>query len=160
MPGMRRLTKDLASGFTVFWLLGMTQSINLIDGLDGLAGGIVAIAAGSFFVYSKHLGDVGLLSEPNIGPLIAIITLGSLGCVVCDESDNPRHVPSFPVTAVDTTAAGDAFAGALGFCLAQGQPIFEALCFASAAGAIATTRRGAQPAMPRLDEVNALLKPK
>jgi len=48
----------------------------LIDGLDGLAVGIVAIAAASFFVYSKHLGDVGLLSEPNIGPLIAIITLG------------------------------------------------------------------------------------
>ncbi len=96
----------------------------------------------------------------SLGAKIAIITLGSLGCVVCDESDNPRHVPSFPVTAVDTTAAGDAFAGALGFCLAQGQPIFEALCFASAAGAIATTRRGAQPAMPRLDEVNALLKPK
>ena len=70
------LPNDWIPLFTVFWLLGMTQSINLIDGLDGLAGGIVAIAAGSFFVYSKHLGDVGLLSEPNIGPLISIITLG------------------------------------------------------------------------------------
>lgn len=70
------LPNDWIPLFTVFWLLGMTQSINLIDGLDGLAGGIVAIAAASFFVYSKHLGDVGLLSEPNIGPLIAIITLG------------------------------------------------------------------------------------
>jgi len=70
------LPNDWIPLFTVFWLLGMTQSINLIDGLDGLAGGIVAIAAAAFFVYSKHLGDVGLLSEPNIGPLIAIITLG------------------------------------------------------------------------------------
>jgi len=70
------LPNDWIPLFTIFWLLGMTQSINLIDGLDGLAGGIVAIASGSFFVYSKHLGDVGLLSEPNIGPLIAIITLG------------------------------------------------------------------------------------
>jgi len=94
------------------------------------------------------------------GARIAVITLGSRGCVVCDESGNPRHIPSFPVTAVDTTAAGDAFAGALGFCLAQGQSILDALRFASAAGALASTRHGAQPAMPRLDEVNALAQSK
>ena len=70
------LSNDWIPLFTVVWLLGMTQAINLIDGLDGLATGIVAIAAGSFFVYSKHLGDLGLLAEPNIGPLISIITLG------------------------------------------------------------------------------------
>ena len=69
------LSNDWIPLFTVVWLLGMTQAINLIDGLDGLATGIVAIAAGSFFVYSKHLGDLGLLAEPNIGPLISIITL-------------------------------------------------------------------------------------
>ncbi len=91
---------------------------------------------------------------------IAVITLGSHGCVVCDESHNPRHIPSFAVTAVDTTAAGDAFAGALGFCLAQGQPILEALRFASAAGALVSTRQGAQPAMPRLDELMALAQAK
>ena len=70
------LSNDWIPLFTVVWLLGMTQAINLIDGLDGLATGIVAIAAGSFFVYSKHLGDLGPLAEPNIGPLISIITLG------------------------------------------------------------------------------------
>jgi len=96
----------------------------------------------------------------SLGARIGVITMGSQGCVVCDESDNPRHVPSFPVIAVDTTAAGDAFAGALGFCLAQGQPILDALRFASAAGALASTRHGAQPAMPRLDEVNALAESK
>jgi UDP-GlcNAc:undecaprenyl-phosphate/decaprenyl-phosphate GlcNAc-1-phosphate transferase len=63
---------------TVVWLLGMTQAINLIDGLDGLAAGIVAIGALAFFIYSLRLGDpaVGLLSSPSIGPLIAIITVG------------------------------------------------------------------------------------
>lgn len=70
------LSNDWIPLFTVLWLLGMTQAINLIDGLDGLAAGIVAIASGSFFVYSKHLADLELLAEPNIGPLIAIITLG------------------------------------------------------------------------------------
>ena len=63
---------------TVVWLLGMTQAINLIDGLDGLAAGIVAIGALAFFIYSLRLGDptVNLLSFPTIGPLIAIITVG------------------------------------------------------------------------------------
>jgi UDP-GlcNAc:undecaprenyl-phosphate GlcNAc-1-phosphate transferase len=63
---------------TVVWLLGMTQAINLIDGLDGLAAGIVAIGALAFFIYSLRLGDptVRLLSSPSIGPLIAIITVG------------------------------------------------------------------------------------
>jgi ribokinase len=94
----------------------------------------------------------------SLGARIVIITMGLHGCVVCDKSGNPRHVPSFPVTAVDTTAAGDAFAGALGFCLAQGQSIHDAVSFASAAGALASTRHGAQPAMPRLDEVIALVE--
>jgi UDP-GlcNAc:undecaprenyl-phosphate GlcNAc-1-phosphate transferase len=70
------LSRDWIPLFTVLWLLGMTQAINLIDGLDGLAAGIVAIAAAAFFVYSRNLGVNGLLSEPNIGPLVAIITVG------------------------------------------------------------------------------------
>ena len=61
---------------TVIWLLGMTQAINLIDGLDGLAAGIVAIGAGAFFLYAFRLSDIGLLSQPNLGPLIAIIAAG------------------------------------------------------------------------------------
>ena len=61
---------------SVVWVLGMTNAINLIDGLDGLAGGIVAIAAATFFLYATQLGDAGVLQEGNIGPLIAIITLG------------------------------------------------------------------------------------
>ena len=54
----------------------MTQAINLIDGLDGLAAGIVAIGAGAFFLYSQKLSDADLLNPPNLGPLIAIIAVG------------------------------------------------------------------------------------
>jgi UDP-GlcNAc:undecaprenyl-phosphate/decaprenyl-phosphate GlcNAc-1-phosphate transferase len=61
---------------TVVWLLGMTQAINLIDGLDGLAAGIVAIGSGAFFLYANELQDQGLLTQPNLGPLMAIITFG------------------------------------------------------------------------------------
>jgi UDP-GlcNAc:undecaprenyl-phosphate GlcNAc-1-phosphate transferase len=70
------LSSDWVPLFTTLWLLGMTQAINLIDGLDGLAAGIVAIASASFYVYSRHLADQGLLAQPNIGPLVAAITTG------------------------------------------------------------------------------------
>lgn len=70
------LSNDWTPLVTVLWLIGMSQAVNLIDGLDGLAAGIVAIAAGSFFLYSQRLDDLGLLTQPNVGSLVAIITLG------------------------------------------------------------------------------------
>jgi UDP-GlcNAc:undecaprenyl-phosphate/decaprenyl-phosphate GlcNAc-1-phosphate transferase len=70
------LSTDWAPLVTVLWLLGMTQAINLIDGLDGLAAGIVAIAALAFFLYAQKLSDLGLLASPNFGPLVAIIAVG------------------------------------------------------------------------------------
>jgi UDP-GlcNAc:undecaprenyl-phosphate GlcNAc-1-phosphate transferase len=74
--GVVQLSNDWIPIVTVVWLLGMVQAINLIDGLDGLAAGIVAIGSTAFFIYSRHLSGLGLLSEPNIGPLVAIITVG------------------------------------------------------------------------------------
>lgn len=74
--GVLQLSNDWVPIVTVVWLLAMTQAVNLIDGLDGLAAGIVAIGSMAFFIYSRHLSGLGLLSEPNIGPLIAIITVG------------------------------------------------------------------------------------
>ncbi|MEY4600619.1 MAG: glycosyltransferase family 4 protein [Ilumatobacteraceae bacterium] len=70
------LSDDWVPLFTVLWLLGMTQAVNLIDGLDGLAAGIVAIGAGSFFIYSRDLTAGNLLPQPNIGPLVAMIAVG------------------------------------------------------------------------------------
>jgi len=61
---------------TLLWLLGMTQAINLIDGLDGLAAGIVAIGAGAFFLYSQELIKSEIIDMKNIGPLLAIIAVG------------------------------------------------------------------------------------
>ena len=70
------LSDDWVPLITILWLMGMSQDINLIDGLDGLDAGIVAIAAASFFLYSRRLDTLGVLAQPNIGPLIAIIALG------------------------------------------------------------------------------------
>ncbi len=84
-----------------------------------------------------------------------ILTLGAQGAVWSGAEED--HFSAFPVRVVDTTAAGDAFAGALALGLAEGQNMQAALRFASAAGALATTRPGAQPSLPFRDEVEALL---
>jgi UDP-GlcNAc:undecaprenyl-phosphate GlcNAc-1-phosphate transferase len=70
------LSPDLAALATVLWVAVMANSVNFIDGLDGLAAGIVAIGAGAFFVYAHQLGDVGNISAGNVGPLIAVIAVG------------------------------------------------------------------------------------
>jgi len=85
-----------------------------------------------------------------------IVTLGSQGSLACTARDDIR-VPAFPVEAVDTTAAGDAFNGALGAALAGRDPLPDALRFASAAAALACTRRGAQPSLPTRAEVDRFL---
>jgi len=86
-----------------------------------------------------------------------IVTLGAQGSLA-SAAHGDVAVPAFAVTAVDTTAAGDAFNGALGAALAGGDPLADALRFASAAAAIACTRRGAQPSLATRAEVDELLR--
>ncbi|MBW6455846.1 MAG: ribokinase [Trueperaceae bacterium] len=81
------------------------------------------------------------------------------GVTATHAADAPATglVPGFVVEAVDTTAAGDAFAGALAVRLAQGAPLAEAVRHANAAGALAATRPGAQPSLPTAAEIDAFL---
>ena len=74
--GVVVLSPDWSYLISVVWVIGMTQAVNLIDGLDGLAAGIVAIAAGTFFLYSQRLVDEGLLLEGTVAPLVAVLVLG------------------------------------------------------------------------------------
>jgi ribokinase len=85
-----------------------------------------------------------------------IVKMGRQGVLLVTETSE-QLVPAFPVEAVDTTAAGDAFNAGFGFALARGLPELEAIRFGAAAGAVSVTRPGAQPSMPTLDEVEALL---
>jgi len=87
---------------------------------------------------------------------VAVITLGEKGLVYA-SGETSGHLPAYPVRAVDTTAAGDAFTGALAAALAEGRELTEALKIASAAGALAVTKEGAQASLPRREEVIALL---
>ncbi|MDP6350411.1 MAG: ribokinase [Chloroflexota bacterium] len=84
-----------------------------------------------------------------------IVTLGSDGAVLYTATG--RHLPAFEIEAVDTTAAGDAFCGAFGLARARGTDLLECVRYASAAGALAATRAGAQPSLPTASEMEELL---
>lgn len=85
-----------------------------------------------------------------------IVTLGANGSLLW-ENGEARHVPAFPVAAMDTTAAGDTFCGALAAALGEGKDMAEAMRFASAAGALCASRQGALPSIPRREEIEAFL---
>ena len=70
------LAADLAPIVTVLMVVLFANAINLIDGLDGLAGGIVAIAGTALFLYSDRLFKNGFLEGSNVAPLIAVIAVG------------------------------------------------------------------------------------
>ena len=85
-----------------------------------------------------------------------LITLGPKGAYVATR-ERKAMVPAFQVITVDTTAAGDAFNGALAVALAEKKPLFEAARFANAAAALATTKMGAQPSLAARPEIEKLL---
>jgi UDP-GlcNAc:undecaprenyl-phosphate GlcNAc-1-phosphate transferase len=70
------LSSDLVPVFTVVWVVGMANAINLVDGLDGLAAGIVAIAAGAFFFYTHQLVHAGTIYPGTSGQLFAVLVVG------------------------------------------------------------------------------------
>ncbi len=88
----------------------------------------------------------------SLGCGSAVVTLGSAGCVVVDHGD-ATHIPARPVDAVDTTAAGDAFNGALAVALSEGKTLVDAARWAVTAAAISVTRAGAQPSLPTRAEL-------
>ena len=93
----------------------------------------------------------------EIGVGTAVIKLGAQGAYFDDGEDRGMALP-FTVDAVDSVAAGDAFNGALAVSLAEGKELEEAVTVASAAGALAVTRTGAQDSMPERRQVEELMR--
>lgn len=89
------------------------------------------------------------------GVSACVVTMAEAGAYYA-ANDDDGFVPAYHVETADTVAAGDAFAAALGVALAEGRSLNEAVRYASAAGALAVTKRGAQEAMPYRREVDAL----
>jgi ribokinase len=90
------------------------------------------------------------------GPEIAVITLGSEGCIVADSWEVLHRVPAFKTEVVDTTGAGDAFCAGLLTMLVEGKGLIEAARFASAVAALKITRLGAR-SLPTRKEVEEFL---
>jgi len=86
-----------------------------------------------------------------------VITLGREGSAYAERRGSTHRIPAVPVDVVDTTGAGDTFTGALAATLARGEPVLDALQFASAAAAVAVTRRGAVQAIPHRAEVDRMV---
>ena len=100
------------------------------------------------------LGGVDVLRRSGVQALV--ITEGAAGARLIDRTGDHRVEPFF-VHPIDTVAAGDAFCGGLCARLAAGDTLVEALRWASATGALATTKVGAVPSLPLLAEVVALM---
>jgi ribokinase len=88
----------------------------------------------------------------DLGPSSVVLKLGDRGSFYCDGQIE-LYSDAFPVTARDTTAAGDVFNAGLAVALAEERPVAEALRFANAAAAISVTRAGAQSSIPSRAEV-------
>ena len=142
-----------AAGVTVVLNAAPAQSLPraLLDAVDVLIVNEGELAAITGPVPAMH--D----ALERVGVPCVIVTLGDQGsCVRTPEGLFAQA--AFPVAAIDTTAAGDTFCGALVAALSEGAPLPEAVRVASAAAAIACTRLGAQPSIPTRDDVVAFLR--
>lgn len=92
------------------------------------------------------------------GIATVLITLGAKGVWLSEQGNSGQLVPSFKVTALDTTAAGDTFNGALVAALSNSSSLLEAVRFAQAAAALSVTRMGAQTSIPDYHETMAFLE--
>jgi len=81
--------------------------------------------------------------------------MGERGAWLADRNQS-KHFPTLKVKALDTTAAGDTFNGALVTALAEGKPLENAISFANCAAALSVTRPGAQASVPSRQEVEEM----
>jgi ribokinase len=107
--------------------------------------GIAVTSLDSARAAARHLRAAGATN--------VLVTLGAEGVFAATGDGVERHFPAIRVKAVDTTAAGDTFVGGFVASLAAGRSVADAVGFGQAAASISVTRHGAQPSIPRLDEI-------
>lgn len=126
--------------------------LNRVDVLIPNRSELATLASGDT---PEKLEQVIEMAQSIKGPGAVVVTLGSDGVMVVRGHEATR-VASPRVEPVDTTGAGDAFCGALGAALSRGTDLIDAVHWAARAGALATTRHGAQDAMPTREELENL----
>lgn len=128
--------------------LSILKNIDLITPNETeaeLISGIPVVDEPSAIAAAKRMAELGVKK--------IIITMGSKGAMLYEDGE-AELIPSIRVKAVDTTAAGDCFNGALTIAISEGRSLKEAVLFANRAAAISVTRPGAQVSMPYRHEVD------
>ncbi len=135
-------------------------SLDLLDGVDVIVPNQTELATMAGHAGLSPIGDVdpetAVALARGLPVAAAVVTLGAAGAIVVTPTD-ATHVPAPAVMPVDTTAAGDAFCGALADALVGGADLVAATEWAVRVGAAATLRQGAQPSLPTPAEVESLL---
>jgi ribokinase len=154
-----------ASGYTVLWNMAPTltrrpsgESLHAADILICNRNELAALAgkpAGAEHDESVIRGEARLPLSWGVRGLI--VTLGRRGSIWF-SGETITRLPAFEVDAVDTVGAGDCYCGVLAASLAAGIDIGMAMRRASAAAALSTTRHGAQPSMPKAEEIEEFLR--
>lgn len=143
-----------------------TKVVADLSGVEGRAAAIVShtdflivdetcatrIAPGDPISACRKLVDV------DIGPEVAVATLGARGCVWASKDGSTGSMPAYRVDVVDTTGAGDCFHGAFCVGVVREWPLQRILRFASAAAALKCRKLGGRAGLPRLAEVEAFLE--
>lgn len=134
---------------------GMTTILNPAPAVGGI-GDLIAFC--DLIIPNEHEAELmgGVDALRSIGVDAVVVTRGAAG-VDAFDSTGPFHVDACPVSPVDTTGAGDSFCGALATELARGEGLRQAIHFAAAAGALATTSAGAVPSLPTRSKIEQLV---
>ncbi|MBX9790657.1 MAG: ribokinase [Pirellulales bacterium] len=131
--------------------------LELVDVLTPNEHEIAALAGMHVFDHPSAVAAARRLQDRGCRQVI--VTRGAAGCTVVGdgaaETSRAVELPARAVQAVDTTAAGDAFNGALAVRLAEGASLVEAARWANVAASISVTRSGAQPSLAHRDEIDA-----
>ena len=109
--------------------------------------GIKVVDEASALQAAQHILELGVRKA-------AVITLGAKGALVLERGRQPQSILALKVQTVDSTAAGDAFTGALAWQLNEGAALLEAVQIANRVAALSTMRLGAQPSLPTRKEVD------
>lgn len=129
------------------WITPNETEARILSGIDAHS------SAGAELDDNEIVSRLRSLGAKNI-----LLKQGPRGVTIAEVGQPLLHVPGFSVNTVDTTAAGDAFNGAFASALVSGKSLADSARFANAVAALSVTRKGAQPSMPSLSEVQSFLR--
>jgi ribokinase len=124
----------------------------ILDPAPAPTGGLPKELLEAVDILTPNETEAAILGQ-NLATRVLILKLGEQGCKLV-EGGKSVHIPAPKVKAIDTTAAGDVFNGALAVALSEGRSLKEGCEFAVRAAAISVTRLGAQPSVPARKEVD------